>query len=156
MTSSYPGVRSMLEGVGEPGDASLGVVSRWDGTANVVAPDVARLGLRVPDSHHFHESRWERPVPSLARQRCGRTATRMRASLCSDVPRPFPRPTGALAVNVINHLGDEMMNVVSVGVLPHRVVGQLPVTPVFVHLVHQPLPGVQCEPTGLGNSRFVR
>lgn len=34
------------------------------------------------------------------------------ASLHSDLPRPFPKPaSGRIAVNVINHLGDEVMKV---------------------------------------------
>ncbi len=37
-------------------------------------------------------------------------------SLHSDVSRPFPRPaSGRIAVKVINHLGDEVMKVLSVG-----------------------------------------
>ena len=44
-------------------------------------------------------------------------------SLHSDVSRPFPRPTrGRIAVKVINHLGDEVMKVMSVGA-PPRIVG---------------------------------
>ena len=36
------------------------------------------------------------------------------ASLRSDVSRPFPRPSsGRIAVKVINHLGDEVMKVIS-------------------------------------------
>ena len=36
-------------------------------------------------------------------------------SLRSAISRPFPRPrTGRIAVKVINHLGDEVMNVFSV------------------------------------------
>jgi hypothetical protein len=41
------------------------------------------------------------------------------ASLCSTVSRPFPVPeTGRIAVKVINHFGDEVLQVYDVGDVP--------------------------------------